>query len=186
VGSQKEVSTDVRILSATHRELGELVASGAFRQDLYFRINVIEIRIPPLRERPEDISPLAESILQRLRAANGRPRMRLGSSALAALKAYAFPGNVRELENILDRAFTLCEQDTIEAGELALPVSAPGGRPSGFTPGSEPLESYLKRIEREALLAALARTAYNKTAAAELLGMSFRAFRYKLEKYDLE
>lgn len=185
VGAPKEVSTDVRILSATHRNLGELVASGAFRQDLYYRIVVIDICIPPLRERPEDIAPLAETILDRLRAADERPQVRLGASAKASLKAYAFPGNVRELENILDRALTLCAGDTIEADDLALPVPVSDPQSAGFTPGSEPLEGYLERIEREALLAALTRTGNNKTAAAELLGMSFRAFRYKLEKYGI-
>jgi two-component system response regulator PilR (NtrC family) len=185
VGSQKEVSTDVRIVSATNRNLNELVVSGAFRQDLYYRINVIEIRIPPLRERPEDIAPLAGTILERLRSADGRPQARLGPSALAALKAYAFPGNVRELENLLDRALTLCEGDIIEADDLALPETTPMPESAGFVPGAEALEAHLERIEREALVAALARTGNNKTAAAELLGMSFRAFRYKLEKYGI-
>lgn len=185
VGAQKEIPTDVRILSATHQNLSELVASGTFRQDLYYRINVIDIHIPPLRERPEDIAPLAETILERLRAEDGRPQARLADSALAALRTYAFPGNVRELENILDRALTLCAGDTIEPEDLALPTSSLGTGTAMFTPGSEPLEGYLERTERDALLAALARTGNNKTAAAVLLGMSFRAFRYKLEKHGL-
>ncbi|WP_297527669.1 sigma-54-dependent transcriptional regulator [Thiohalobacter sp.] len=187
IGAQREVPVDVRILSATHRDLGELVKEGGFRQDLYYRLNVIELRVPPLRERPGDIPRLAEHLLERLAAA-GNPRARLAPDAVAALQAYAFPGNVRELENILERALTLCEGDTIGAGDLHLPgggTEAPA--PAIASPPDDvPLEDYLDQVEREAILRALEKTNQNKTAAAKLLGITFRALRYRLKKLGLE
>ncbi len=185
VGAQTEVSVNVRILSATQENLSELVADGRFRQDLYYRINVIELTVPPLRERDADVALLAEHFLQRM--AGGTDGLRLSDGALGALKAYPFPGNVRELENTLERAVALCEGDAIEAQDLGLrdaAVQTPAA--SGFVPGSEPLESYLERVERDALVAALQRTDHNKTAAAKLLGISFRALRYKLEKLGID
>ncbi|MBS1225181.1 MAG: putative two-component response regulator, partial [Proteobacteria bacterium] len=124
VGAQAEVPIDVRVLSASHKELTALVQSGAFRQDLFYRLNVIEMRMPSLREHPEDIPELAEAILERLSRQSGLPRARLAPSALMALRTYAFPGNIRELENILERAFTLCEEGIIQGADLLLPAAA--------------------------------------------------------------
>ncbi|MDT0872082.1 sigma 54-interacting transcriptional regulator, partial [Staphylococcus pseudintermedius] len=121
VGAQAEVTVDVRILSATHKDLAALVAEGRFRQDLYYRINVIELRVPPLRERLDDLPGLAAKILHRLAGNQGRPVPRLGDDALEALRAYNFPGNVRELENILERALALAEGETLSASDLRLP-----------------------------------------------------------------
>jgi two-component system, NtrC family, response regulator PilR len=185
VGAQKEIPIDVRILSATHKDLGELVAQGSFRQDLYYRINVIELQVPSLRERPEDISVLAEHILGRLASRVGSGRPRLTDEALGALHRHPFPGNVRELENILERAMTLCEGDVIRKADLNLPD------PGANTLSTEhddtiPLEAYLGHIEKEAILRALEQTRYNKTAAARVLGITFRALRYRLKKLGME
>jgi two-component system, NtrC family, response regulator PilR len=188
VGAQKEVPIDVRILSATHKDLGALVTEGSFRQDLYYRINVIELPVPALRERPEDVPVLAEHILTRLAKQSGIPLPRLESRALAALQAHAFPGNVRELENILERAMTLCEGSLIREEDLRLPQELT------FTPELEPelgatgasLESYLDRIEKDTIQRALEQTRYNKTAAAKVLGITFRALRYRLKKLGME
>ena len=182
VGAAREVPVDVRILSATHQDLGELVARGAFRQDLYYRINVIELRVPPLRERREDIPLLAEHILRRL-AGEGEPP-RLSPEALARLQAHPFPGNVRELENVLERAVTLCEGETIRPEDLQLgPCAAPAGEDPDLP---LPLDPYLEAKEREVILKALERTRHNKTAAARLLGLSFRSLRYRLKKLGLD
>jgi len=182
VGSQSEVAVDARVLSATHKDLGAMVRGGDFRQDLYYRINVIELRVPPLRERREDIPPLVEHILDRLGGGDGA-RPALDIAAAAALQAYAFPGNVRELENILERAMTLCEGDTIRVADLRLPEA--GGTHHG---GADPLalEPYLDQVERQRILDALEKTRWNRTAAARLLGISFRALRYRLEKLGLD
>ncbi len=184
VGAQAEVPVNVRILSATQENLAELVAEGRFRQDLYYRINVIELTVPPLRERGADVALLAEHFLKRL--SSDAPKS-LSTEAVAALAHYRFPGNVRELENILERAIALSEEDTIQASDLGL--REPRGEEAAattFVPGAEPLEDYLVRVERDALLGALEQTDRNKTAAAKLLGISFRALRYKLEKLGIE
>jgi two-component system response regulator PilR (NtrC family) len=195
VGEQREQPVDVRILSATHRNLAELVAAGRFREDLYYRINVIEMRVPPLRERVEDIPELATRIMQRIAARLGTPAPRLSEAALAALAAYPFPGNVRELENILERAMTLCATGTIEVADLQLrsgPAPLAAERNAGRVPGAaleaggEALGEQLEHIEREAIIRALEQTRYNKTAAARLLGMTFRALRYKVKKLGIE
>ncbi len=183
VGAPREVSIDVRILSATHKELATLVREATFRQDLYYRINVIELHVPSLRERPGDIPILAEHILTRLSRQSGMPVPTLHPQALDALRSYEFPGNVRELENILERAMTLCEGRTIREQDLQLPDSAPDAPES---PGEGPLESYLDDVEKSAILKALEQTRYNKTAAAKLLGITFRALRYRLKKLGLE
>jgi two-component system response regulator PilR (NtrC family) len=195
VGAQHEVSVDVRVLSATHKNLAEQVQAGSFRQDLYYRLNVIELKVPPLRERGEDIARLAEHFLTEL----ARPghRVRLGDDARDALNRYLFPGNVRELENILERALTLCEGDVIHAADLHLPAGAvpepaPGGVASAQPPATPlptagiPLEAYMDQVEREAILQALEKTGNNKTAAAKLLGITFRALRYRLKRLGLE
>ncbi|MGP8099009.1 MAG: sigma-54-dependent transcriptional regulator [Steroidobacteraceae bacterium] len=190
VGEQFEVGIDVRVLSATHKNLAQLVAEGKFREDLFYRVNVIELRVPSLRERPEDVPELAEAILRRLgRRMKITPPM-LGKDALAALEAYAFPGNVRELENILERAITLTTAGEIRANDIQLRPS-PGGATSanagtGSAPNVGALGDHLEDIERDAIMKALEQTRYNKTAAAKVLGMSFRALRYRIKKLGIE
>jgi two-component system response regulator PilR (NtrC family) len=191
VGAQQEIPTDVRILSATHKNLGQLVESGQFRQDLYYRLNVIELQVPSVRERREDIPMLAEHFLKQLARRDEIP-YRIADDALKALSQYPFPGNVRELENILERATTLCEGSLISSSDLQLPHTpmADNDQREEATPELEPgaltLDSYMDSIEKEALLKALEQTRYNKTAAARLLGLSFRALRYRLKKLGLE
>ncbi len=182
VGEQLEVGVDVRVLSATHKNLGTLVAVGQFREDLFYRINVIELRVPALRERPQDVPELAESVLRRL----GR-RMKitppvLTQDALEALETYAFPGNVRELENILERAVTLCTGGEVAASDIQLRPT-PGG---GTAANEAALEDHLEDIEREAIVKALEQSRHNKTAAAKALGMSFRTLRYRIKKLGIE
>jgi two-component system, NtrC family, response regulator PilR len=190
VGEQLEVGVDVRILSATHRNLSQLVAEGKFREDLFYRVNVIELRVPSLRDRPEDVPELAESILKRLcRRMKTAPSV-LSKDALAALEAYAFPGNVRELENILERAITLTTSGEISASDIQLRASPAPAPPSPSTSvnaaSTAPLGDHLEDIEREAIVKALEQTRYNKTAAAKVLGMSFRALRYRIKKLGIE
>ncbi len=184
VGTQKEVPVDVRILSATHKQLGTLVEQSSFRQDLYYRINVIQLIVPSLRERSEDIPLLAEHILAKLAHNYGDKPPTLSAAAMQALQQYAFPGNVRELENILERAMTLCEGDTITESDLQLP-NARQDHSETETAGAD-LEDYLGSKEKEAILQALKKTRYNKTAAAKLLGISFRALRYRLSKLGID
>jgi two-component system, NtrC family, response regulator PilR len=187
VGEQLEVGVDVRVLSATHKNLSALVAEGKFREDLFYRVNVIELRVPSLRERPEDVPELAEAILRRLgRRMKISPPM-VGKDALAALKLYAFPGNVRELENILERAITLSTGGEVSADDIQLRptrADAPGG--ASNTPSGGALGDHLEDIERDAIRKALEQARYNKTAAAKALGMSFRALRYRIKKLGIE
>jgi two-component system response regulator PilR (NtrC family) len=186
IGEQLEIGVDVRILSATHKDLSKLVAEGKFREDLYYRVNVIELRVPSLRERPEDVPELAESVLRRLgRRMKITPPM-LGKDALAALQMYAFPGNVRELENILERAITLSTTGEVSANDIQLRPPPSGGVPAGNAPSGGPLGDHLEDIEREAIVKALEQARYNKTAAAKVLGMSFRALRYRIKKLGIE
>jgi two-component system, NtrC family, response regulator PilR len=192
VGEAREQTIDVRILSATHKSLADLVAQGLFREDLFYRINVIELRVPALRERSGDIREIAEAILQRLaRRANGDPPS-ISGDAIAILETYAFPGNVRELENVLERAMTLSTGHTITPEHIRVRT---GARPAPEQPAEAPtpavaagtaLGSQLETIEREAIVKALEKTRYNKTAAAKLLGMSFRALRYRIKKLGIE
>jgi two-component system response regulator PilR (NtrC family) len=203
IGGRDEIPVDVRILSATHKNLAALVEEGLFRQDLFYRINVIELRVPPLRERRGDVPALAEFILRQLASESGGAPGRLRADALAALEAYQFPGNVRELENILERAMAMCEGDTIEADDLMLPqraatavpaspaspdaVAAQAGAPAprvAATDGS--LEDYISNIERDTIIKALEESRYNKTATAKKLGITFRALRYKLKKLGID
>ncbi|HZX32766.1 MAG TPA: sigma-54 dependent transcriptional regulator [Rhodocyclaceae bacterium] len=181
VGSAVEEPVDVRIICATHRNLRECVEKGTFRQDLYYRLNVIELRMPPLRERPEDIPPLVDAILLRL---HGAASPRLSADALKALERYPFPGNVRELENILERATALCSGEVIEADDLQLAPEEMAGESVGR--GSETLDDYLNRLEKQAILEALQKTGQNRTAAARLLGVTFRSLRYRLERLGIE
>ncbi|RMJ01859.1 Transcriptional regulatory protein ZraR [Marinobacter litoralis] len=198
VGDTKEIPVDIRVLSATHKNLPELVLSGDFRQDLFYRINVIELAVPALRERRDDIPLLAEHILERIAGEYECDPATLTSAAIDRLKSYDFPGNVRELENILERAFTLCDEDRIDAGDLHLGGAVAqgsaargpgngGGELSDLVPEGEiDLEDYLETIERQAIEKALEATRWNKTAAAKRLGISFRAMRYRLKKLGME
>ena len=182
VGSVAEEPVDVRIICATHKNLRELVDRGAFRQDLYYRLNVIELRMPPLRERMQDIAPLVEAILRRV---FGDSPPKLSSGAVKALSLYSFPGNVRELENILERATALCSDDLIEVEDLHIgPEEMAGGEEQGR--GAETLDEYLNRLERQAILEALQKAEGNRTAAARLLGVTFRSMRYRLERLGIE
>ncbi len=189
VGESQEEKVDVRILSATHKSLAELVAQGQFREDLFYRINVIELHVPALRERPEDIPDIARTVLGRLgRRLNGPPA-RIGEEALALLATYPFPGNVRELENVLERALTLCLGGTITPEHIKLRTAARAPAAASAEHAGAPgaaLGNHLESIERTAILQALEKTRYNKTAAAKLLGMSFRALRYRIKKLGIE
>jgi two-component system response regulator PilR (NtrC family) len=189
VGQANEVPVDVRILSATHKNLAELVAEGSFREDLFYRINVIGLNVPPLRERGEDVLMLAHHALTRLAAEQGVPTPHLTRAAQEALLGYRFPGNVRELENILERALTLCSGDEIDVADLHLrtdDIDGEAPRAAGADRGGAPLGTQLEEIERDAIIAALEQTRYNKTAAAKLLGLTFRALRYRIKKLGIE
>lgn len=189
VGSQHEAAVDVRVLCATHKDLAAEVAAGRFRQDLYYRLNVIELRVPPLRERREDIALLARAVLQRLAAESGLPAAALHPEALERLRNYRFPGNVRELENVLERAYTLCEGAEIRAGDLRLSeaaASAPRDGEDDSLAGVDNLEDHLEDIERRLIMQALEETRWNRTAAAQRLGLTFRSMRYRLKKLGLE
>ncbi len=186
VGGQQEVQVDVRILCATHKTLQAEVHAGRFRQDLYYRLNVIELPVPPLRARKNDIEPLATAILERLAQGDGQPLARLQPSALLALQGYDFPGNVRELENLLERTHTLCENRRIEARDLRL---TPHSAHPAIAPGSTQvidLEEHLEEVERRLILQALEHTRWNRTAAAQRLNLSFRSMRYRLKKLGLD
>ncbi len=188
VGESREETVDVRILSATHKNLAELVEEGRFREDLFYRINVIEMRVPALRERSEDIPEIADAVLARLgRRMNVEPA-RIANEALDLLQTYPFPGNVRELENVLERAITLCTGGVIAAEHIKLRTTAriaPEPAPA-TAEGTGALGEQLEDIERDAIVKALEKTRYNKTAAAKLLGMSFRALRYRIKKLGIE
>jgi len=185
VGEQREVPVDVRILSATHKDLAALVAEGRFREDLYYRINVIEIKVPPLRGRLEDVPDLAKSILVRLAKRSKMAVPEIGSDAMRVLTTYHYPGNVRELENMLERALTLCGDGRITAADIQVRQSAaPAVAPVDVGEGA--LDEQVEHIERDAILRALEQTRYNKTAAARVLGISFRALRYRIKKLGIE
>ena len=197
VGAHAEEPVDVRILSASHQDLARLVAEGRFRQDLFFRINVITLRVPPLRERREDIAELATHILARLSAREGGAVHRLSAEALQALQRYAFPGNVRELENLLERACALCEGDEISAADIELnPDHTASGwlTDSGFgmaaqhddAPGLADEDAAADDAERLRIIRALEQTRWNRSAAARNLGMTLRQLRYRLQKWGME
>lgn len=183
VGSTQEENVDVRIISATHRNLGQMLETGHFRQDLYYRINVIELKMPSLREMSADIPLLAEKILEKHCSELDRPIPRISEEAAALLIRHSFPGNVRELENVLERALALCDGHSIEPGDLLLEKAAPSLEAA--TLGDAPLPDYLESIEKKAILDALEKTGNNKTAAAKLLGVSFRTLRYRLDRLGL-
>ena len=187
VGSAAEEPVDTRIISASHKNLSDMVANGEFRQDLFYRIHVIELPMSPLRSRREDIPVMIDHILSRLSQRTGMPKPHVDRDALKTLYEHDFPGNVRELENILERATALCENDTICAEDLGLDrtpdvaaLQAVVGLPA------EGLEDYLAGIERQVIVQALEATRWNRTAAARALGISFRALRYRLEKLGLD
>jgi two-component system, NtrC family, response regulator PilR len=191
VGEAREEAVDVRILSATHRNLSDLVAEGRFREDLYYRINVIELRVAALRERPEDIPMLADAILGRLCRRMKIESTGLSPEAVQLLKDYPFPGNVRELENVLERALTLSSGGTIIPEHIKLRANTRSAVTAEIPPASQvngnvALGDQLEGIERDAIVKALEKTRYNKTAAAKLLGMSFRALRYRIKKLGIE
>jgi two-component system response regulator PilR (NtrC family) len=206
IGAREEIPVDVRILSATHKNLAALVEQGQFRQDLFYRINVIELRVPPLRERRGDVPLLAAHILRQLAAKSGTAPGRLLPAAQHALDEYDFPGNVRELENVLERAMAMSDGETIDAEDLMLPQRT--ARPAFDTGGASPsasaataaaapapppapgsgvaLDDYISNLERTAIMKALEESRYNKTAAAKKLGITFRALRYKLKKLGID
>lgn len=193
IGSESEINVDVRILSATHKDLQTEIEKERFRSDLYYRINVIPISIPPLRERSEDIEELTHFFLDKFSKSLELPSAGIESEALHRLSNYSFPGNIRELENILERAYTLCDDDIIKAKDLELSNDEKAGPESVDTKSGvssvnefESLDSYLEEIEKETLLATLESTRWNKTAAAKKLGITFRSFRYRLKKLGLD
>ena len=191
VGQTAELPVDVRILSATHKDLRALVASGHFREDLYYRINVIELRVPPLRERGDDTLLLSRHILARLAAGMGLPPPELSAGARARLADYRFPGNVRELENILERAIALSGDeiatDDIHIHEVGAASAAIfGGIAPEGAPTAAPLGDRLELVERETIVKALAENRYNKTATAKKLGLTLRALRYRMQKLGID
>lgn len=185
IGGQQEISINVRILSATHKNLGELTDKGEFRQDLYYRINVIEIEVPSLRDHSEDIPLLAKHLLHKIADEWQTETPKLDTETLKALNDYAFPGNVRELENILERAMTLHENQIITKDDLQLPNLVTTNGEDDIDQGLS-LDPTLNEKEKEVIQQALEKTKYNKTAAAKLLGISFRALRYRLKKLGME
>ncbi len=186
VGAREEEPVDVRIISATHKPMQPLVAQGQFREDLYYRLNVIELSMPTLAERREDIPQLARHLLQKLAGQWQIPTPELSPGALARLQQHPWPGNVRELENILERALTLSDQQTIHEADLHFNPSSAEAMPATSRPPQQPLEDWLQALEKQELLRALAQCKGNKTRAAESLGLSFRSFRYRLKKLGLE
>ncbi|MEE4246177.1 MAG: sigma-54 dependent transcriptional regulator, partial [Kangiellaceae bacterium] len=187
VGSEREIAVNVRILSASHKNLSEQVESGLFRQDLFYRINVIEVEIPPLRKRTEDIPELVSYFTQRIGSRNNSDSYQLTDAALQKLTSYSFPGNIRELENIIERCIALASDNIITEQDLLLHENSTATTTSSSErPKDCSLDDYLEKIERNEIKRALIETDGNKTAAAELLGISFRTMRYKCKKLNIE
>ncbi|MGL6041213.1 MAG: sigma-54 interaction domain-containing protein, partial [Deefgea sp.] len=187
VGGINEVDVDVRIISATHQNLARCVESGKFRQDLYYRLNVIELKMPALREMGDDVLTIAQFLVEEIAARQGMPVMKFTAAAKKALCRYDFPGNVRELENLLERAVALADGTEIDTDDLQLQqhhcdkaeaVAANLG-------DTYPLQDYLDRVEKAAIVAALDKTGFNRTQAAKLLGVTFRSLRYRLERLGI-
>jgi two-component system response regulator PilR (NtrC family) len=192
VGAHSEITTDVRILSATHKGLEQLVDQEKFRQDLFYRLNVIQLAVPSLRERYEDIPLLAQFFLEKLDTGNTKTPTTISKGALAELSRYSFPGNIRELENILERAYTLCDDLSIEVGDLLLSASQKISNKENQAANYynaclkfPSIDEYMAEIEREILSDSLEHVRWNKTLAAKKLGISFRSFRYRLSKLGL-
>jgi two-component system response regulator PilR (NtrC family) len=183
VGAAKERLVDVRIISATHKNLSKMVDKGEFRQDLFYRINVIELPVPPLRDRREDISLLTDYMLNKFSAELGDCQMVVSSAAMVRLEGYHFPGNIRELENILQRASTLCENEVIDVDDLQLPEQR---AIQDEVDEQQPLGHLLGDTEKQAIMQALEETRWNRTAAAKKLGITLRALRYRLSKLGIE
>jgi two-component system, NtrC family, response regulator PilR len=187
IGTQQELPTNVRILSATHKNLRQEIKSGTFRQDLYYRINVIELTAPALRERRKDIPALTQAILGRLTKEYNTQAVQLSQQALSGLVDYSFPGNVRELENILERAFTLCEHDTIQLDDLQLQQHSANIQDKSVSDlQGQALDEHLAEIEKDLIVNALEKTRWNRTEAAQMLGITFRSLRYRLRKLGLD
>ena len=190
VGDTVEDAIDVRIISATHRSLSEQVDAGEFRQDLFYRLNVIELKMPSLREIPEDIPLMVEQVVERLARQSGNPPPAISEEAMLALRRYDFPGNVRELENILERALALCGDNKILESDLYLTQATAKDKiaPLDGALGTRglPLHDFLDQVEREAITKALEATRFNKTAAAKLLGITFRSLRYRLDRLGID
>ena len=187
VGSTQEEPVDVRIISATHKKLGEQVDAGKFRHDLYYRLNVIELRMPAIRELREDIPLFVNAILEKLAAAAGAQKPEVSAEAMDSLARYDCPGNVRELENVLERALALSGGESIQLVDLQLtPPAVSSDVPSTVSAnGKYPLQDYLDRVEKDAILEALEKTRFNRTAAAKLLGITFRSMRYRMERLGI-
>jgi len=190
VGSETEIDIDVRLISATHKNLQQAVDKGDFRSDLFYRLNVIDITMPNLRDRPDDIELLARHMLDRLNASCSKQNILLSQQALQKMLGYGFPGNVRELENIIERASTLCEDGIIGLHDLKLNL---GGSSDSIdihgdsrTESVDSLDDHLEEIEKDILMDALEKTRWNKTEAAKKLGISFRSIRYRLKKLGLD
>ena len=182
VGGDKEIDIDVRLLSASHQDLESLVKEGLFRQDLYYRLNVINLPVPPLRDRTDDIPALIDYMITQLINKNElTTKPEINPEAIGYLKRHSFPGNVRELENIIARASAMCEDGLITKEDLGLDLTI-----QTSSDDSQPLTEQLENIERQRIEQALIDNRYNKTAAAKQLGISFRAFRYRLQKLNLE
>jgi two-component system response regulator PilR (NtrC family) len=183
IGQMEEIPVDVRILSATHKNLDQLVKTGQFREDLYYRVNVIELNVPPLRDRGNDVFLLSEHILARLAAEMQLHPPTLSTETHAKLAEYHFPGNVRELENTLERAITLCENDTIHVADILLKGGSENAKDSAE---AADLGTALDDVERATIMKALEETRFNKTAAAKKLGLSLRALRYRIQKLNID
>ncbi len=190
VGDTQEEPVDMRVISATHRSLSQQVEAGEFRQDLFYRLNVIELKMPSLREIPDDIPLMVQQVVDRLARQTGVPPPAISEDAMLALRRYDFPGNVRELENILERAMALCSDNKITESDIYLTQATPKDKmaPLDGALGTRglPLHDFLDHVEREAITKALEATRFNKTAAAKLLGITFRSLRYRLDRLGID
>ncbi len=183
IGSDKEIDVDVRVLTATHKDLSLEVASGRFRQDLFYRINVIELNVPPLRERRSDLPLLWNHFLKQFAQESDQTVPTLTPQAQDALLAYGFPGNVRELVNILERAFTMCEDDIVSVDDLGLNSNA--SNPEVDLNDIRDIDGHLAELERTILISAIHACDGNRTAAAKRLGITFRSLRYRLDRLNI-
>ncbi|AMC36634.1 sigma-54-dependent transcriptional regulator [Janthinobacterium sp. B9-8] len=186
LGATAEEALDVRIISATHQSLSQCVEAGRFRQDLYYRLNVIELRMPALREMGGDVLVIARHVLARVAKLNGQKLPDFSADALTALQRYDFPGNVRELENVLERALALADGHAITAADLQLSIADHEAEEGHDLGDKFPLQDYLDRVEKQAILEALEKTRFNRTQAAKILGLTFRSLRYRLDRLGIQ